>query len=142
MKAFSYFVDLAFLIDLVLMFFATYRNNKGKEISDPKMIMNHYVMSKRFFSDFGSLIGSFMSVYRPGSILSYLSLLKMTRVLRISSVIQESNMNKLLKAFMNFCKLFFYMVIFLHSIACFWYMTITENKDLFEDIGDGQQRSL
>lgn len=81
------FVDLAFFIDLVLMFFASYRNNKGVEIDDPKQIFIHYVMSKRFFSDFGSIIGQFFSVIRPGSNLSYLSILKMTRVLRISGVI-------------------------------------------------------
>jgi hypothetical protein len=29
------FVDLAFFIDLILMFFTSYRNNKGFEVMDP-----------------------------------------------------------------------------------------------------------
>jgi hypothetical protein len=135
-------VDLAFFVDLILMFFASYRNNKGMEIKDPKKILVHYLSSRRFVSDFGSLIGQFMSVVRPGSILSYLSILKMTRVLRVSEVIKESNMNKFYKALMNFTKLFFYMVILLHSIGCFWYMTISKSKDRYEDIGQGEKRSL
>lgn len=43
---------------------------------------------------------------------------------------------------MNFCKLFVYLVILLHSLACFWYMTIIQNKDKVESIGNGEVISM
>lgn len=51
-------------------------------------------------------------------------------------------MSKYDKAFANFGKLFFYMVVFLHSIGCFWYKTLLENKDKFEELENGERISL
>ena len=60
--ALDYFVDLCFLLDLVLMFFSSYKNKLGIEIWEPKGIAKHYVLSIRFAVDLGSLLGQFIKL--------------------------------------------------------------------------------
>lgn len=57
LKGFEFIIDVCFFIDLVVMFFTSYRDDRGAEIWDSKKIAYNYVVSKRFLSDFGSLIG-------------------------------------------------------------------------------------
>lgn len=93
-KIIENFVDACFTIDLIVAFFTSFRNNKGIEVWDSKLIALNYIMSKRFLTDFGSLIGQTISYINPESPLTILSVLKMTRIMRIGRAITESNMNK------------------------------------------------
>ena len=66
-KVIDSLIDLIFLADLISMFFATYVDNKvtdrnKQEIWSPKKIALHYVLSKRFYLDFGSFLGVFKSL--------------------------------------------------------------------------------
>lgn len=71
------------MIDLILMFFSSFKNKNGEEIWVPKEIAKNYVISRRFVVDLGSLFGTFVSIIMPESILTFFSILKVTRVLRI-----------------------------------------------------------
>ena len=54
----EYIIDVLFLIDLILMFFMTYIDKKGKVVSDSKMIAINYISSWGFLFDLLSVLGS------------------------------------------------------------------------------------
>ena len=58
LMVFSNFIDLVFFIDLIIMFFTSYRNKMGSEVWDRKEISINYMGSIRFLMDLIALLGS------------------------------------------------------------------------------------
>lgn len=52
------FIDFLFLIDVVLMFFKSYIDKRGKVEKDSIKIAKKYLKSERFFFDFLALISN------------------------------------------------------------------------------------
>jgi len=55
-------------------------------------------------------------------------MLKVVRVARLSVVIQSLNIRQDIKAYLKLCKLSFYIMIYIHIIACIYYYTLIVNK--------------
>ena len=113
-------MDFIFLIDIIFMFCSTFTNKQGKEVWNNKEIAYHYVFSLRFYLDTGSLLGSDL-IQIIDSNMGLFGFLKITRVFRLGSIIARANIDANYKAVLNFLKLTFYLGLFLHCLACFWF---------------------
>jgi len=51
-------VDGIFLIDIILMFFTSFFDNRGIENFESLEIAKHYLKSIRFIFDFGAILGT------------------------------------------------------------------------------------
>lgn len=50
--------EILFVIDIILMFFTSYRDLKGREETDLDKIANNYVRTSQFYTDALSVLGS------------------------------------------------------------------------------------
>ena len=84
-------------------------------------IATHYVYSVGFWIDLLSLLNYPLGT---SAVLAMIGILKVNRVLRISTLISQSNMEKGPKILMQM--LYFYMlfIIYLHLVACMWFYFI------------------
>ena len=81
----------------------------------------------RFKNDFLSIFGStiFTSIHRY---FTYFKVFKCVRVFRIGSLITRSNESENVKAVMKLGKLIFYLVMYLHVVACFFNTILSYNS--------------
>lgn len=116
-------IDGIFLIDILLMFHTTFIDNKGEEIWNVPEIAYNYSHTSRFIVDLLSLLGSaaFTWIHRYFNLFGFF---KVLRVFRISSLITKSNMDGSSKAAMKLGKLIFYLIFYLHVIACYWWLIL------------------
>lgn len=82
--------------------------------------------TRRFLTDIAALLGTgpFEKLWL---FFKYFQLFKVFRVFRIKDIISKSNASKEMKAVMNLGKIFFYLVMYLHILACYWYLIISIN---------------
>ena len=92
------FIDICFLIDIILAFRTTYVNKKtGFEVLDSKLIAKHYVSSSQFWIDllatipFDDLYKIFAGGSEEGGQVKLLGLLKLVRLLRLGRIIRYLN---------------------------------------------------
>jgi len=60
---------------------------------------------------------------------------KMSRIFRVGGLIKRMNMPEDLKAALNLGKFTFYLCLFLHCLACCWYVICDVNKDTVDENG-------
>ena len=127
------FVDLFFLLDVVLKFMTTYQSKNGKEVFDPTLIAMRYIFSIGFVLDILSMFGNTLLTKLFPS-LKIMRFLKMTRIFRLNSFIKRANIGTQEKAILNMLKLFFQLFLILHCFACLWYKAIMfEHEYLHEE---------
>ena len=112
-------IDIVFMIDIALMFFTTYRNKKGEEITDHVLIRKNYIYSVNFVVDFLSILGNrlFRMINRN---IGLLSEFKIFRIDRLRKYIEESDLLQDTKLVLNFLKYSLYYLLIFHLIACYW----------------------
>lgn len=117
-------IDIIFLCDVILMFFTSVINFRGRESHDSKLISILYTSQLRFYTDILSLlaVGPIVELYKP---LAIFGLLKMLRVFRISKMIATTNLDKNYKAVLNITKIVFYLVLYVHMVGSFWWLVIS-----------------
>lgn len=123
---FDQFIDIVFLFDLIIMFFTSYVDQIGAEITDSHMIAFEYMSTRRFYFDVASLLGT-APMNAINKNFKYLQLFKVFRVFRVGELIAKSNTSKEIKALMNLGKIFFYLVMYLHNVACLWHLVLIYN---------------
>lgn len=111
---FNAFIDFLFLLDILLTFRTTYISSKtGIEISDPKLIAKNYIMG-RFWIDFFTIFPfSYISVLTA---FRAIGILKITRVLRLGSIIDKFNASEEFKQTLNLFKLILNLLLFVHVV--------------------------
>jgi len=109
---------ILYVLDVIVNLRTTYLDSFGEEIRDPKKIMKHYVMSVGFWIDLISLLNYPMSV---SPVLNMVGIMKVNRVLRISTLITQSNMEKGPKIMMQMLYYYMLFIIYLHLVACLWF---------------------
>jgi CRP-like cAMP-binding protein len=125
-------INFIFVIDIFVNLRTTYINNRtGDEVWDPKMIAKKYVFGPRFTIDFLSALP--LDQFIPQGlfvrdIFSLLGMLKAVRVMRLSKVIQSLNIRQDIKAYLKLLKLVFYLIIYIHFIACIFYYIVQQQK--------------
>jgi len=121
---FGVFVDLAFLLDMIIMCITTYRDAKGNEVRNSNWIILRYIKSFQFYPDLFALLGSsFVAGFIP--ILQMLSLFKVIRVLRLGTFINHSAYPRHIKAPLNLMKFLLYMIIYINFVGCAWWLAIS-----------------
>ena len=90
--------------------------------------------SYRFFTDILSILG-IGPITNLVPVFKIFGVFKTIRVLRLSEYISKLNLNSLTKSVLNLIKLIIYLSLFLHMIACIWYITVKQNADKLDETG-------
>ena len=104
---------------------------------DFQMIAQKYMFSLTFVIDILSTapLDDLAAIFsgnitdKKNSLLSLFGILKLIRILRISSVIMNLNLSQELKALLKILNLMFNMIIYIHLMACIWYKVVTINEE-------------
>jgi len=83
--------------------------------------MKNYVTSPGFYIDVLSLLNYPMS---SEPILSMIGIMKVNRVLRISTLVSQSNLDKGSKIMMMMLYYYMLFIIYLHLVGCLWFFFI------------------
>lgn len=125
---FNNIIDMMFFFDMCWMFSTSHLNQKGQEIFNSILIAKNYIKSVRFLFDFFAILGTRLVTNKfPG--LKIFGIFKMSRILRLGSIIGKLNIPEDVKAMLNLFKLTFYLYLVIHVIGCSWYIVTSVNKD-------------
>jgi len=113
-------VDFFFCLDIAVNLSTTYYNVDGDEIFDRKKIAFKYVLGGRFWVDVLSTI-PFDDMIPSVKFLKLLGTLKLIRITRLTKIINRLNVKDDIKALIKVGQLIFYLYLFLHGLACFWF---------------------
>lgn len=119
----DYFTFALYVADVFINLCTTFLDPFGVEIKDHKTIMKNYLNSVGFWIDVLSLLNY------PGSSAWYLAMvgiLKVNRVLRISTLVSQSNLDKGSKIMMMMLYYYMLFIIYLHLIGCTWFYIIEQ----------------
>ena len=122
------FVDLIFLIDVILTFRTTYLDTRdGKEETDTHKIAATYLRGS-FTIDFASSVpfSSFVPAGQKtlGSILNMLGLLKLLRIQRLSAAVTSSNLPQGTKVYLKILMMAFELLVVMHVLATVWFALV------------------
>lgn len=132
LDVFNYLVILFFSMDIILNFRTTYMNEDRDEIIKPTKIAAHYLKSPYFAIDVLSTIPFDLFHFgelNSGSVVTYIKLLKILRLLRLGKVLEKIHSNN----FRLLGQLVYFMIIFIlviHWFALGWIgYSISEYKN-------------
>ena len=117
----DFFTFALYVADVFVNLCTTFLDPFGQEICDHKKIMMRYVKSTSFWIDVLSLLNY------PTSTAWYLNMigiLKVNRVLRISTLVSQSNLDKGSKIAMMMLYYYMLFIIYLHLVGCMWFFFI------------------
>jgi hypothetical protein len=127
-------IDLIFLFDICLNFFTTFINSNGDEVTDLKVISNHYLRTY-FITDFcGSFpVDNFYGRYADddttGKFLNLSDLFKLFRILRLGTIIRYMRAKDESKALIKLGQVTLYLLIWIHLTGCLYYTVATRNEE-------------
>jgi hypothetical protein len=130
----NYVVDISFIIDILVNFRTTILDeDSGEVIKDSLIIAKEYVKG-RFTVDilsslpFDYIAYIFMENKDDAKKFQVFGLLKLVRVLRLNRIIMYLNLKQDIKASIKLIKLIFFLLMYVHFIACIWYYLIDHKK--------------
>ena len=136
------FIDVAFIIDVVINFRTSYVvETTGIEITNLKTIAINYLKGK-FAIDFLASLPLDMFSFMTSSgkensfIFQILGLLKLVRVLRLSKLITYLNLKSNVKMSLKLAKLIFFIVMFVHWLACVWFYIVVQDYSWWPPLDD------
>ena len=126
-------IDLVFLLDIIVNFRTTFYDiETGDEVFDSKRTGKMYLKG-RFTVDllstipFDNIALIFTSSSSP--ILQLFSLLKLVRISRLGRIIERMNVTQDIKNALKLFKLIFVIIIYIHCLACLWYVIVTIHEE-------------
>lgn len=126
----DFFTFALYVSDVFVNLSTTFLDPFGVEIDDHKTIMKNYMGGAGFWIDVLSLLNYPMST---AWYLNMIGILKVNRVLRISTLVSQSNLDKGSKIMMMMLYYYMLFIIYLHLIGCMWFfiieMTYIESKE-------------
>lgn len=129
----NWFIDLLFMLDLISNFRTTFIHPKtGKEVLDLKEITLCYLKG-RFWIDLLAIlpfdiVGDVFIGHGNTTILKSIALLKLVRILRLNKIISIMKVGNEVKLSLKLFKLIFFLVMYLHCVACIWYFIVIGDK--------------
>ena len=131
---FSILTIIVFAIDIFIIFFSSFINvTSGDEIFDMKLIAINYIQGP-FWIDFISTVplDGIASAFNasPGVVnfMNILGILKIVRILRIRKLIANLNYTQETKALLKVANMVFYLILYIHLVACFLWMTFSSGE--------------
>lgn len=129
---------MIFTLDIFAGFMTSYVNvSSGDEIFGPRMIASNYIVNGSFTIDilstfpidniYTKLGGSSSNVER---LLKVFGILKMQRIRRISKIIANMNQTQETKAFLKVGQMVFFLILYIHVLACLLWTTFTFTDDM------------
>ena len=122
------FVDLIFLIDVIITFRTTYLDTAiGEEVTETHKIAITYLKGS-FAIDFISSVP--LEAFVPASqtsvrsFLTLFGLLKLLRIKRLSEAVTSSNLPKGTKVQLKILMIGAYLLIVMHVLACVWFAIV------------------
>lgn len=104
-----------FITDMVISAKTTIINEAGEEISDQTKILKNYLKTN-FFIDLMSSVP--IELIAPGSNLRLLNILKLLRITRLTSLINNARIDDDAKVTARIFQLIFWLITFMHLCAC------------------------
>lgn len=125
MDGINLFIDILFIIDVVVSFRTTFLNEKeGEEICSTKVIAFNYLRG-RFIIDFPSAIPVDLILQDESQGLELISLIKFVRVLRLYRMINYMNQSDGVKVSLKLIQVLLLLLVWVHLVACVWFYVIT-----------------
>ena len=119
---------LIYIADIALSFRTTYLDNFGDEITDGNRIAIHYLKSSSFWVDTMSLLSNPLTASVDNKIFttvcSFFGMFKIVRFVRFRTIIRGATLDKNFKAMLNFIYFIILLVIYVHVVACLWYLVV------------------
>ena len=119
-------INFIFIVDVFINFRTTFLHPlTGEEVFDSKRIALHYLKS-RFIIDLIAIIPldnivSLFIITDNVSAFSLVSLLKLTRIMRLGRLISIMKVNDEVKLSLRLIKIIFFLVLFVHWQGWAWY---------------------
>ena len=133
---FNAIIDFFFILDVIVNFRTSYiKEATGEEITNLRVIAWQYIKTRFMIDLIASIPVDILTyIYKPGEGSGFtfdsFSLLKLVRVLRLSRLITYLNLKNDLKMSLKLGKLVFFLLLFLHLLACSWYWIVERgNQD-------------
>ncbi|CAI2361263.1 unnamed protein product [Moneuplotes crassus] len=127
-------MDSFFIVDIIFNFRTTYLDQEsGIEVGSSNKICLQYIKG-RFWIDLVSSLPTdiILLAFNPSSnietTLILLKLLKLIRLTRLSRVITYLNFKSNVKMSLRLFQLIFFLLLYFHLIACFWFYIARDNK--------------
>lgn len=127
-------VDICFVLDMIVVFRTTILDEEsGDEMRDCKVIADQYLRG-RFTIDLLSTvpfdyIALLFLEKDQAKQFQLFGLLKLIRVLRLNRIIMYLNLKQDIKASIKLIKLIFFLLMYVHFIACIWFYIINTKKE-------------
>ena len=122
-QAFDFAVDSLFFVDILINFNTTYYNKDGREIYNRCKIAKNYLIG-RFAVDFLSTV-PFDNIFTGVPLMKMFGVLKLVRITRLTIIINKLSIKEDIKALIKVGKLIFFLFLFLHTLACFWWFVVS-----------------
>ncbi|CAI2372437.1 unnamed protein product [Moneuplotes crassus] len=126
--------DFMFFLDVVINCRTTFIDEKtSEEIFDPKLILKQYLKG-RFWLDiiaslpFDLIAKPFLSGNGDSSLFQMLGILKLIRILRLSRLMSFMNLKDHVKMSLKLFRLLFFIILYIHFIACLLFFFRKENS--------------
>jgi len=119
----DFFTFVLYVGDVFVNLSTTFLDPYGVEIKDHKTIMKNYMGSVGFWIDVLSLLNYPMST---AWYLNMIGILKVNRVLRISTLVSQSNLDKGSKIMMMMLYYYMLFIIYLHLVGCMWFFMVEQ----------------
>ena len=55
-------------------------------------------------------------------------MLKLVRIRRLGKLVNKLDMKASMKSIIKMCMLTFYLILYIHVVGCFWFMTVEAEK--------------
>ena len=118
----SIIVTIIYLFDIILSFRTTYIDSATfEEIIDKKKIMKQYCFSLKFPVD---ILSTIPFEFASPSTIAFLRILKIYKIMSLSNLISIMKLNQILKHILKFAILLSFLILFIHFIACAFFLII------------------
>jgi hypothetical protein len=139
-------IDIMFVCDIIISCRTTFINKKTEEeVFSPWMIWREYSKS-RLWVDLSATIPFDLLIElgtgKKNRYFQILGILKLGRVLRLSRIIQDLKVTADAKLFLKLLKLCFFLIMYLHCMACFWFLLVRIQGDKWIPIIDYNNAGL
>jgi len=128
LPVFDYFIDAAFAFDIVINFRSVYYDPKTESlVTDGNKIAWRYLQGRFWIDLLASLPLEMIAILFGGRVsdetLKIFGMFKLVRLLRLGRMITYMKVNRSFKFSMKLIQLMFMLLLILHWISCFWYIT-------------------
>ena len=128
LKLMNWTIDFLFFVDILIAFRTTYITKNGEEIYEPSQIAKDYLTGGRFVMDFLASVPISDIAGGGNRFLELFGVLKLVRIRRLGKLVAKLDMKADTKSLIKMGMLTFYLILYIHVVACFWFLTVDSDK--------------